>query len=849
LFKTGRLIILLVINSQLHAEVITDGTLGTQLNLLGPDFQIEANLGQQIGGNLFHSFQNFNLQSHESAIFSGPNSVNIIFSRVTGGNASQINGTIRSTIPYAELFLLNPAGIILGESARLDVQGGFHASTADYMRLGTTGRFDARVPPQSILTTAPPTAFGFLDAPNPIQVQGSELTIAPQADFSLIGGDLTLNHAQLNAASGRFNLVSVASSGEVIAKADRLDRIPETTSFTKLGRIEMTASHLETSGLAAGGISIRGGKVWLRDSLIHAHTLGDSDGKDIDILTTDWLRIRGGPTNISSTNIDNQKPFGIVSNTFGKGKAGHIAITTPRLEMRQSIIDTSTKNEGDAGNIDIYSQQIRLEEGAEIVSNTYGTGAGGQINLKATEQLALFDQRIFLTAAKIANFTHIKTNTFNNGNGGHIMIETGHLSLFAGYILSNTDGQGNSGTIIIHADRIEVFNGGGITASALRQASGHGGNIKVNVTDTIKLSGFRPGFVRDGSVTIHNFQSTIAPATLGKGLGGSLEISTKNLIVSDYATIGAATMGIGAAGNMTIVVDNLYLKDGGILTNSSGGIVGGELWLATGEGGHITVIAKENMVISGHNPFNPSSITSNSLLSGQGGNLNIQANHLILADGGTISANTLGIGNAGNIHIQANQLSLTNGGKITAAAAQAVGGGITVSATDLLYLRKAQLTTSVHGGKGNGGNITIENPALVVLGQSQIVAQADQGQGGNIRLVADTFFKTPDSLISASSRLGIDGEIVINSPDESVGNNLLALPTGFIDISGLLPRPCEAMTLQEYLKQSSFRVNRLAGNSLLSPFDFKPSPPLVSTLNLSTPAHNKISHFIDSNEN
>lgn len=184
---------------------------------------------------------------------------------------------------------------------------------------------------------------------------------------------MTLNHAQLNAASGRFNLVSVASKGEVIAKKDPLDvRISETSSFTKLGHIEMSDSHIETSGSSAGGISIRGSQVWIRDSLIHAHTLGDSDGKDIDILTTDWLHIQGKSADISSTNIDNnQEPFGIVSNTFGRGKAGHIAITTPRLEMRQSTIDTSTRSEGDAGNIDIQSQQIRLEEGAEIFSNTY----------------------------------------------------------------------------------------------------------------------------------------------------------------------------------------------------------------------------------------------------------------------------------------------------------------------------------------------------------------------------------------------------------------------------------------------------------------------------------------------
>lgn len=819
MLRISCLLILLALNSQLNAEVITDGTLGAQLDLPGPDFQIKANLGQQVGGNLFHSFQDFNLQSHESATFSGPDSINMIFSRVTGGNPSQINGTIRSTIPNAELFFLNPAGIVFGEQARLEVQGGFHASTADYLRLGTTGRFDVRVPQQSILTVAPPTAFGFLDTPTEIQVQGSELTVAPQANFSLIGGDLTLNHAQLNAASGRFNLVSVASKGEVTPKEGRLDvQIPETSSFTKLGHIEMSDSHIETSGSPAGGISIRGGQVWLRDSSIHAHTLGDSDGKDIDILTTDWLRIQGESANISSANLNNnQEPFGILSNTFGKGKAAHIMITTPHLEMRQSTIDTSTHSEGDGGNIDIQSQQIRLEEGAIILSNTYGVGDGGQINLKAIERLDLIDQRIFLTANEITNTTAIGTSTYDIGNGGQITIATRYLSLSEGYIGSQTNGQGNSGVVIINTAQMDVLNGSAINANVLPQATGHGGNIKVNVTDTIQLSGFRAGFVRgahSSSVIFHNLQSNIGAITIGNSLGGFLEISAKNLIISDYASVGTATLGISAAGNMTIVVDNLYLKDGGILTNSSGAIVGGELWLATGDAGHM-----------------PSSITSNTFLSGQGGNLEIQANRLILTDGGTISANSLGIGNAGNIHVKANQFSLTNGGEITSAAAQAVGGSVTVFSADLLYLREAQITTSVHGGSGNGGNITIENPAFVVLDQSQIVAQADEGHGGNIRLVAENFLKTPDSLVSASSRLGINGQIVITPPDKTVSSSLLVLPTTFTDVSGLLPRPCEAMTLAEYLNRSSFMVNHLAGSSSLSPFDLKPSRPIISTLN------------------
>ncbi|MFK5971384.1 MAG: filamentous hemagglutinin N-terminal domain-containing protein, partial [Candidatus Marithrix sp.] len=156
-----KLLLLLICNS-INAEVITDGTLGQNINLPGPNFQITSDLGQQYGGNLFHSFQDFNLNSLESATFSGSSNINNIISRVTGGNLSNIDGLIRSTIPNADMYFLNPYGIIFGENAKLDIQGSFHASTADYLRLGENGRFDARNINDSLLTIAPIEAFGFL---------------------------------------------------------------------------------------------------------------------------------------------------------------------------------------------------------------------------------------------------------------------------------------------------------------------------------------------------------------------------------------------------------------------------------------------------------------------------------------------------------------------------------------------------------------------------------------------------------------------------------------------------------------------------------------------------------------
>ena len=67
-----------------QASVVTDGTVGPGVSLPGPDYQISDTLVTSAGANLFHSFARFDLNSSESATFSGPDSVANIISRVTG---------------------------------------------------------------------------------------------------------------------------------------------------------------------------------------------------------------------------------------------------------------------------------------------------------------------------------------------------------------------------------------------------------------------------------------------------------------------------------------------------------------------------------------------------------------------------------------------------------------------------------------------------------------------------------------------------------------------------------------------------------------------------------------------
>ena len=138
-------------------------------------------------------------------------------------------------MPHADLYFLNPSGILFGPHARLDVQGSFHASTADTIRLQDGGQFNARLPSNSLLTVAPLQAFGFLtDTPASITTQDSQLSVSNNQTLSLIGGDLHLKgespiqldekgfaaisaESKLTAQFGRINLASVASSGDAVS--------------------------------------------------------------------------------------------------------------------------------------------------------------------------------------------------------------------------------------------------------------------------------------------------------------------------------------------------------------------------------------------------------------------------------------------------------------------------------------------------------------------------------------------------------------------------------------------------------------------------------------------------------
>jgi filamentous hemagglutinin family protein len=796
-FKSSCIILLSINSLSTNAEVTLDGTLGRGGALKGPDYLIGADLGRHQGGNLFHSFQGFNLQSHESATFSGPNSISNIISRVTGGNPSQIDGLIRSTIPNADMYFLNPYGIMFGENAKLDVQGSFHASTADYLRLGEGGRFDARYPNESLLTIAPIEAFGFLtDTPAPITTQNSDLSVSDGNSLSLIGGNLRLNgnspimfdekgfmavfaRSKLSASAGRINLASVASIGEVIPSEFGLDLNAEGGTITANNIL------MDVSGRGSGSVFIRGGQLFMNDAVIQANTMADQNGKDINLKLTDSVNMKGDLIAMSKK-------------TFGNGNAGNILIMTPLLEVTGSFIDASTLDIGRAGNINIETTQMILKGGAEFSTSTLSSGQGGKLEIKAKKSLSLSGQRQGVFLVNGVSYTDypsaIASSTFGSGKSGTIIVTTGHLNLINGLIAESSMGIGDVGDIIINADSVNLTEGGFIATNSL--IAGQAGNIKMTVSDTLSLSGSRTGWyhVPGDILKVKDNQTSIQILLWGKAQASQsgLFISADTIISENEGSITTSTFGDNAGSNVSVEVNHLYLNSGGQINSSNAAFAGDIVRVGKGNSGTIQIVTRDDIVVSGRSERGlPSGLFTNTGSSGQGGNLEVQTDHLRLSEGGEIAAKSLDIGHAGTISVQANSIHITNNGNISTSAEHAMGGNITITTPNLLYLRGGRIETSVHGGKGDGGNINIANPIFVVLNNSEIHAHAEEGHGGNITISSNHFISSNNSSIDASSKLGIDGEVKIDSPVVDLSGALLVLSSGF-DVDESFDEPCKA---------------------------------------------------------
>jgi filamentous hemagglutinin family protein len=773
------------------AQIIPDNTLGPEssrtvddtINNL-PSDRIEG--GATRGSSLFHSLREFNISEGRGAYFENPSGITNIFTRVTGGNQSNILGTL-GVLGNANLFLINQKGIVFGPNARLDVRGSFLTSTADSIVFNNGVEFSSANPQAvPLLTVNIPVGLRFRENPGAI-VNASSVTeviegqtipvglaVPPLQTLALVGGDLIFDNGFASAFSGNIQLGSVASPGLVSFKIAPEGLGLDYTNVANFGNIELSGlSAVTASGPGGGAIALRSGNVTLRDrSSLVSDTFGSMDGWGIKIEAVRFSLLdrafvgsgttgsgAGGPIEVRTA--ENIELKGIGFENFRREILDRGAAQEPAdLTVRQSGIFTGTLGAGTAGEIAIDTKRLTMRDGSVILNPTVGSGDGGGVRIRAKESLEI-------------NASGLFTTTFYSGNAGSIAIETGQLSVTDGaFVSAATFGAGNSGNLIVRAsdsvivakERADSPLTTGLATNSVG-GTGRAGNIEINTRSLRVEAG--------ASISTPSGLNTREKVIPEGGPGGNITINATDSVfvigtspdpIIDAVPFGslilAGTLGSGKGGDVTLNARRLIVRDGGAIVAST---------LGAGQGGNVTVTASESVEIAGITTQGfPSAITTSSVdlspillglqpASGAAGSLSIATDRLSIRDGAAVSVQSLGRGAAGSINVVADSIVLNTKATIDGTSLSGTGANINLRARDIQLRNNSRITTD--SGGAEGGNITLNSDILVGQNNSDITANAKSAAGGRVNVnVPNILGFAAASREQIQSKLGISDD-------------------------------------------------------------------------------------------
>jgi filamentous hemagglutinin family protein len=820
------------------AQITPDNTLGNERSQVTPDQVIRGVVSDRIDGgairgiNLFHSFEQFNINEGRGAYFANPIGIENILSRVTGSHLSRVTGTL-GVLGNATLFFINPNGIIFGPTASLDMQGSFIASTASSIRLADGTDFSAVFSQNtSLLTMSAPLGLQFGENPGEIVVQGSGhnlsysdlgstiwtdspgLQVQPGRTLGFVGGDIVLEGGNLRAESGRIQLGSAAEPGLVSLTPTNSGFVLGYAGISNFGDIQLSGkASVDTSGESGGEIRVQARRLSVRGgSSILSITQGTGLGGDFIVNTSELVELLG-------ESADGQYASSLFTETQGTGSLGELRVTTGRLVATDgAYLSNYSYSEGRAGNLTIQASNSIKMIGAGLFASGFYVGAD---SVADTGNLTVTTRRLVLE-----NGAQVRNVTFGSGSSGDLIVVAsdlvnlrGESTLFSSGLFTQSQASGAAGNLTVNTRRLNVRDGAQISASAF--GSGSAGTLTITAQD-IELVGTSPTSSQfpSGLFTQVNPDAT--------GDGGNLRITTERLILQGGARISAATFGRGRGGTITIRASD-FVELSGISTD--GQIPSGLVAATVGAGaaGNLQITTELLSIRDG-------ALLSNSTFGqGRGGNIRIRAGSLSLTNAASIASQSGSQGRAGDISVNVRDTLQLNNSAISTAAIQSTGGAIDIKAEDIHLVGNSDIATSVLSGRGDGGSITLTAAdSIIAFDDSDTFAFAQDGRGGNITFRTPAFFGgsyQPDSAdadpdtLQGNDRVDINasGAVagVITLPDVSfIQNSLADLPETAIDADRLIANSCIARTEQggTFLITGSGGLPERPGNAIIAPY-------------------------------
>jgi len=667
------------------AQIASDNSLGSENSVVTPNIDINGVSSEKIDGgavrgtNLFHSFQEFNIDEGRGAYFTNPSGIENILSRVTGNNPSNISGKL-GVLGNANLFLFNPNGIVFGANSSLDLRGSFVASTATSLNFADGAKFTSTPQTAPLLTVSVPVGLGFDRNTGGISVRGNGqgvetppndlansnfgLQVQPDRTLALVGGDLDLQGATLKTSGGRIELGSVTSPSSVKLNPATKGWMLEYTSMTNFGKIVLSdGATVNATGAGGGDIQVVGGQIQLTNaSQIDASTLGAVPGGRISINASESILLGG------SSRGNEQIPTGILATVYpgAQGTGGDIILETKRLEVK---------------------------DGAQIGTSVEGGGNAGSILVKAHDSIELVGQSAPDGTLLSGLFSFVYPGA--TGSGGNITVETKRLGINDGaQVFAGTSGVGTAGSVLVSAeDKVELA-GTGRTPSRGRTSSA--------------------------------ISTSALPRAIGSG--GAVTIKTRRLTVGDGASVSSNSLGRGKAGNILIqaaeAVDLIGKStDDSLVSNVSARA------RSSANAGNLTVDVRQLNIRDG------AQVSVRNDGAGTAGTLQVNADRISLSNNGNIAATSTS-GEGGDIFLNSRNLQLRNGSSISATAGLEGGGGnggnITIDTDTLAAIQGSSITANAFTGRG--GNIQITTQGIFQSSDSRFDASSQFGVDGTVEV-------------------------------------------------------------------------------------------------------------------